>query len=134
MPLLQTLEIEEVITEKEVEKQRSTCKRVVLSLTTSARKFAVGVRRRMNEADAKKAAEEQRTTVPGAQQAIFGSGEVITLSPAAAALADDTPSEGRADAQVQRGSPREELARSQPPLDSQTCSRPLLEESAIPSN
>lgn len=61
MPLIQTLEIEEVITEKQAEHQRSNCKRIVLSMTSSVRNFAVGVRRRMNEADAKKAEGEDRT-------------------------------------------------------------------------
>ena len=54
MPLLQTLEIEEVITEKQVEQQRSRFKRIVLALSSMMRNFAMGCRRRMNEADAKK--------------------------------------------------------------------------------
>lgn len=53
MPLLQTLEIEEVITEKQVEQQRSRFKRIVLALSSMMRNFAMGCRRRMNEADAK---------------------------------------------------------------------------------
>jgi hypothetical protein len=58
MPLLQTLEIEEVISEKEAEKQRSKLKRIVLGMSSTGRNFAVGIRRRMNEADAKKAEAE----------------------------------------------------------------------------
>jgi hypothetical protein len=54
MPLLQTLEIEEVITEKQVEQQRSRFKRLVLAMSSTTRNFAMGCRRRMNEADAKK--------------------------------------------------------------------------------
>jgi hypothetical protein len=54
MPLLQTLEIEEVITEKQVEQQRSRFKRIVLAMSSMMRNFAMGCRRRMNEADAKK--------------------------------------------------------------------------------
>ncbi len=54
MPLLQTLEIEEVITEKQVEQQRSRFKRIVLALSSMMRNFAMGCRRRMNEADSKK--------------------------------------------------------------------------------
>ena len=53
MPLLQTLEIEEVISEKQAEQQRSRYKRIVLSMSSSARNFSMGVRRRMDEADAK---------------------------------------------------------------------------------
>lgn len=55
MPLIQTLEIEEVITEKAAEHQRSNCKRIVLSLASTVRNFSSGVRHRMNEEDAKKA-------------------------------------------------------------------------------
>jgi len=54
MPLLQTLEIEEVITEKQVEQQRSKFKRIVLAMSSTTRNFAMGCRRRMNEADARK--------------------------------------------------------------------------------
>ena len=54
MPLLQTLEIEEVITERQVEHQRSKSKRVVLAMASTARNLAAGIRRRMNELDAKK--------------------------------------------------------------------------------
>jgi len=54
MPLLQTLEIEEVITEKQVEQQRSKLKRLVLAMSSTTRNFAMGCRRRMNEADARK--------------------------------------------------------------------------------
>jgi len=65
MPLMQTLQIEEVITEREEEKQRSTLKRVILSITSSARNFNVGVRRRMNDVDRAKLAEEALKSAPG---------------------------------------------------------------------
>ena len=58
MPLLQTLEIEEVITERQVEHQRSKSKRLVLAMASTARNLAAGIRRRMNEADAKKTESE----------------------------------------------------------------------------
>ncbi len=54
MPLLQTLEIEEVITEKQVEQQRSRFKRIVLAMSSMMRNFSMGCRRRMNEEDSKK--------------------------------------------------------------------------------
>jgi len=61
MPMLQTLEIEEVIKEKQVEQQRSRIKRIVLAMSSTARNLMMGVRRRMNEADAKvRAAEEKK--------------------------------------------------------------------------
>lgn len=58
MPLLQTLEIHEVITTREVDKQRALVKRQVRGLATAARNFASGLRRRMNEPD-------EVTVVPG---------------------------------------------------------------------
>jgi len=69
MPLLQTLEIEEVITERQVEHQRSKSKRVVLAMASTARNFAAGVRRRMNELDAKKQEPDTRlvTTPDGSE-------------------------------------------------------------------
>jgi len=51
MPMLQTLEIHEVITTREVDKQRALAKRQVRSVATVARNLASGLRRRMNEAD-----------------------------------------------------------------------------------
>ena len=50
MPMLQTLEIHEVITTREVDKQRALVKRQVRGVATTARNFASGLRRRMNEA------------------------------------------------------------------------------------
>ena len=57
MPMMETLAIEEVITEREHEMRRSRYKRIVLAISTKARNFWTGVRRRMNEADAKLLAE-----------------------------------------------------------------------------
>lgn len=54
MPLLQTLEIEEVINQSQVEHQRSKSKRVVMAIASTARNLGAGIRRRMNEMDAKK--------------------------------------------------------------------------------
>jgi hypothetical protein len=53
MPLLQTLEIHEVITPQAVDVQRATLKRQVRNVANGARNFAVGLRRRMNAADAR---------------------------------------------------------------------------------
>ena len=66
IPLLQTLEIEEVITEKQVEQQRSRFKRIVLALSSMMRNFAMGCRRRMNEVDAKKNDSDVKTPKTGA--------------------------------------------------------------------
>ena len=56
MPMLQTLEIHEVITTREVDKQRALVKRQVRSVATAARNFASGLRRRMNAGEGSDAA------------------------------------------------------------------------------
>jgi hypothetical protein len=71
MPLLQTLEIEEVITEKQVEQQRSRFKRIVLAMSSMMRNFAMGCRRRMNEADARRMNRKERRQRP-LQQVLSG--------------------------------------------------------------
>jgi len=48
MPLLQTLEIHEVITAQAVDIQRASLKRQVRDVANGARNFAIGLRRRMN--------------------------------------------------------------------------------------
>jgi hypothetical protein len=68
MPLLQTLEIEEVVNEQQAERQRSNLKRIVLAMSSTARNFSMGVRRRMNEADAKKGEGDDKRNRPGAEK------------------------------------------------------------------
>jgi len=53
MPLLQTLEIHEVITAQAVDFQRAGLKRQVRDIANGARNFAIGLRRRMNALDAR---------------------------------------------------------------------------------
>jgi hypothetical protein len=48
MPLLQTLEIHEVISTQAVDIQRATLKRQVRNVANGTRNFAMGLRRRMN--------------------------------------------------------------------------------------
>jgi hypothetical protein len=48
MPLLQTLEIHEVISTQAVDIERATLKRQVRDVANAARNFAIGLRRRMN--------------------------------------------------------------------------------------
>ena len=92
MPLLQTLEIEEVITERQIEVQRSRSKRLVLALSSTARNFAAGVRRRMNELDARKGEPEARragtietsppeTEAAGAQDLDEGASSDVAIDP-----------------------------------------------------
>ena len=68
MPMLQTLEIHEVITTREVDKQRALVKRQVRGVATTARNFASGLRRRMNEAGSS-GAESAEAAMDGAAQA-----------------------------------------------------------------
>ena len=53
MPLLQTLEIHEVITTQAVDAQRASLKRQVRDVANGARNLAMGLRRRMNAMDAR---------------------------------------------------------------------------------
>jgi hypothetical protein len=53
-----------VITEKQVEQQRSRFKRIVLAMSSMMRNFAMGCRRRMNEVDARKDEPDARRTRP----------------------------------------------------------------------
>lgn len=53
MPLLQTLEIHEVLTPAVVDKQRALIKRQVRDVANAARRFASGLRRRMNPGTAR---------------------------------------------------------------------------------
>mgnify|MGYP001185913089 FL=1 len=64
MPMMETLAIEEVISEREHEMRRSRHKRIVLAISTKARNFWTGVRRRMNEHDARLLAEAAKPKTP----------------------------------------------------------------------
>lgn len=59
MPLLQTLEIHEVITPRDADIQRAGIKRAIRSIAGSARNLATGLRRRMNEFSVKEAERER---------------------------------------------------------------------------
>lgn len=65
MPMLQTLEVHEVITTVEVDIQRAHFKRLIRNLARSARNLASGLRRRMNALDALKAQRERVPTERG---------------------------------------------------------------------
>ena len=83
MPLLQTLEIHEVITTQAVDIQRASLKRQVRDIANGARNFAMGLRRRMNAmgahaSEGRSANGRQETVVvDGADEArAEGEGEV----------------------------------------------------------
>jgi len=88
MPLLQTLEIHEVITAQAVDIQRAGLKRQVRDIANGARNFAIGLRRRMNALDAR-SSESAREAVADvdAEQAPGSStqGDVDVIREAAAA-------------------------------------------------
>jgi len=58
MPLLQTLEIHEVVSAQAVDTQRAGLKRQVRDIANGARSFATGLRRRMNALDARATSPE----------------------------------------------------------------------------
>jgi hypothetical protein len=53
MPLVQTLEFEELVSLRDADRMRTEHKRTVIRITRGARDFANGLRRRMDERDAK---------------------------------------------------------------------------------
>ncbi len=72
MPLLQTLEIHEVISSQQVDFQRAGLKREVRNVANAARNFATGLRRRMNALGSRDAEVEP---VAADQQAAGGATE-----------------------------------------------------------
>lgn len=94
MPLLQTLEIHEVITTQALDIQRAALKRQIKDIANSARRLATGLRRRMNAMaarDGERGAEHPEVPdADGMQQtgpASFdagGEGDVAALNPPAA--------------------------------------------------
>jgi len=90
MPLLQTLEIHEVITTREVDKQRALVKRQVRGVATAARNFASGLRRRMNapEIEIKGQGESVEDATPDGASAKAGKDAAISALPPAAPVAE----------------------------------------------
>ena len=79
MPILKTLEIEDLRSNGMVDKQRAAYKRLIIGVQSSARGFAAGLRRRMNEEDAPAKLSAERAGEAAAQ----GSAEVIRIESAA---------------------------------------------------
>ena len=74
MPLLQTLEIHEVITTQAVDVQRASLKRQVRDVANGARNFAMGLRRRMNAMDARRGEGRSEGSRPEAVTVGVGDG------------------------------------------------------------
>jgi hypothetical protein len=104
MPLLQTLEIHEVITTQAVDVQRATLKRQVRDVANGARNFAMGLRRRMNAMDARtgegRGEGSRQEAVAGSVEdganAAGGEGEAMADSTEASADAQPEALEGAA--------------------------------------
>ena len=65
MPLLESLCIEEVITERELDMRKAVIRKRIKQVAWGARTYANGLRRRMNEADQKVSAAKQIPTAVG---------------------------------------------------------------------
>ena len=88
MPLLQTLEIHEVITAQAVDIQRAGLKRQVRDIANGARNFAIGLRRRMNALDARNGESAREDVTDAEAEQAPGSateGDVDVMREAAAA-------------------------------------------------
>lgn len=96
MPLLQTLEIHEVITTQAVDVQRATLKRQVRDVANGARNFAMGLRRRMNAMDARNGDSRSEGS---RQEAVVGSVEDGANAAGGEGEAMADPTEASADAQ-----------------------------------
>lgn len=90
MPLLQTLEIHEVITTREVDKQRALVKRQVRGVATAARNFASGLRRRMNapEVEIEGQGDSVEAATPDGASAVADEDAAISALPPAAPVAE----------------------------------------------
>jgi hypothetical protein len=99
MPLLQTLEIHEVITTREVDKQRALVKRQVRGVATAARNFASGLRRRMNAPDegVVVSGAADGDSAPEATEADAHDGDTSDMGLAPALPADEPGDLGRAE-------------------------------------
>ena len=83
MPLLQTLEIHEVITPRDADIQRVGFKRLIRGVAVAARNLATGLRRRMNALDAKGAeAGRERVSADGDTPARVGKESIERPEPA----------------------------------------------------
>jgi hypothetical protein len=94
MPLLQTLEIHEVVSAQAVDTQRAGLKRQVRDIANGARSFATGLRRRMNALDARATTPDDAEDPDDAHGAAVG-GAVDSTTSAPDGPADPPPSAGR---------------------------------------
>lgn len=72
MPVLATLDIKRVVKKREIAHKKARLKRIVFGLASMARNLKIGVRRRMNEVDAKARSEEEAKGKAGAAPQSIG--------------------------------------------------------------
>ncbi|MCK6432905.1 MAG: DUF1845 domain-containing protein, partial [Aquabacterium sp.] len=94
MPLLQTLEIHEVVSAQAVDMQRAGLKRQVRDIANGARSFATGLRRRMNALDARATSPDDAEGPDVAHGAAIGEA-VDSTTRAPDGPAEPPPSAGR---------------------------------------
>lgn len=102
MPLLQTLEIHEVITAQAVDIQRASLKRQVRDVANGARNFAMGLRRRMNALGNRDSNDTGDVPVGTGQDDAVDVHAVSTGGEGVEGSADVPPSAEPADASLER--------------------------------
>ncbi|WP_244618244.1 DUF1845 domain-containing protein [Rhodoferax sediminis] len=102
MPLLQTLEIHEVITAQAVDIQRAGLKRQVRDVANGARNFAMGLRRRMNALGNRDSIDTGDVPAAPEQEEAADVQVVSQGGDGAQDNADVSPSAGHADASLER--------------------------------
>ena len=98
MPLLQTLEIHEVVSAQAVDTQRAGLKRQVREIANGARSFATGLRRRMNALDARATSPEDAEGPDDAHGAAIG--EAVDSTTTAPEGPADPPSSAGPDVEL----------------------------------
>lgn len=89
MPLLQTLEIHEVLSTAVVDKQRALIKHQVRDIANGARRFASGLRRRMNQGTVQTTPRAGSEEEPSVQPSTTDALDEYTLEVAPPPLADE---------------------------------------------
>lgn len=102
MPLLQTLEIHEVITAQAVDIQRAGLKRQVRDVANGARNFAMGLRRRMNALGNRDGVDTGDVPAAPEHDEVANVQAVAQSGDGAPDSGDVSPSAGHADASLER--------------------------------
>ncbi len=102
MPMLQTLEVHEVITASDADVQRAGFKRLIRNLAVSARNMASGLRRRMNALDAFEAQRERtKTATDNGASDLIGNTAITTAGAGPDRGNEEAPALARTDADAE---------------------------------